>query len=941
MIRGAVEKIAHFKPDKFILNSAFDHNSDINDWMPSLTSAFGFPIEYWDRSWVELRLDNRRQDLRRSYFGMRLEHHSWESLLSICTGQIERTLRGLSMKYTLEHYIAREAEGEFDKFRDSDKLCLIFVDRAGRGKTNLVCALATDHVVRRMPAVFLPGDTTLVDEHSLGRLLAAQLGYDAGHGLRYEAGLQDMARLLQARGERCYVFLDGISQSDDLPRMTRALRTLLLALDELKAFKVCVTCRDLAWPLIAPELPSHLLYATRQAPTSHETDMDVYQVPIGDFSDAELEAAIERYATTYSVTFAPTSTARDQLRHPLLLRLFCEANRSQTLGVLESVPVQATFDQYLRMKTAAVASRIGPAVTPSLVRRFLMNLARRVWDAQSTIPFTDADVAAICPPSVTGAEARLLLHLLAEEGVVVFREEPLAPERTVHLVFEALQDYLLLIYLIAKLPDALRPTEVVLRNPHKLFDYYNQPDKRSEGYLLFALLGMLLSDHQQRGRFLRRLLRWDFPTYCSCLARIPPTSRFTRCSDDSLQMLGQELRKWYAEVVTEKLDQIKQVLDPFRLASSVSGLVAIDLTASPGCREVSYHYKLVGQLDEQVHVTLSESYPTWSVAVVEGNMEVKLHDPDNGILVPVFRGGANIGTKRTFNVMALPFSGATLNVPERIALHDVWDEIEYLVNTSALLFDARPLLAERARATAKTIPELAGKVEGLTEERLNQQMARLLTGDLSGLPRYTQQLARLSELRTMLRRLGEPLPSFDLPQPDLPKRPVRDKVLHDDYSDEALGSYLRDFVVVAFHSYMTLANLNLGELAPFLNTYLQFPCAIIVTSDRHSVRYAFAPVEDEAEAKAYGKVIPRSEDGVGVADWQIQADRINLQEHTLKALEARPARRTYVPTNTTEERALVHPIDVVAPIDEFFGSTPINDLVKRWLKADLRQVFGF
>jgi hypothetical protein len=353
-IKKAAQKVAAFGPKRFIFNSAGAPNAGVNDWIPQLQSEVGFEIEYWDRSWTDLRLDNRRQDLRRFYFGLNLEHHTWASLLATTSAQIERALKGLSSKFNQDVYVEREVENTFGQFAQSNSLCLAIIDRAGSGKTNLVCALASRLQGQRKAAVLVNGDASLVDDHGLERIVCAALGYNSGSDRDCRSQLKEAARLLVENDARCCILLDGISENENVRRMARSLKNLLLCLSEVGRFQVCLTCRSVVWPIIEFGLPKECLYPVSSLTGVEGTDRYAYQASVGDFSEAELDLALARYCAKYSLTFSPASAARSQLKHPLLLRLFCESNRNQALGHIDSVPISSTFEHYLDMKAQAI-----------------------------------------------------------------------------------------------------------------------------------------------------------------------------------------------------------------------------------------------------------------------------------------------------------------------------------------------------------------------------------------------------------------------------------------------------------------------------------------------------------------------------------------------------------------------------------------------------------
>ncbi len=321
MIKEAAEKVSEFHPNKLILNSAYDPNPDVNDWIHELSSTMGFGVDYCDRSWIDLRLDNSRQDLRSHYFGLQFEHHSWESLVATSSNQVRRAIEAFAPKFDQDCYVTREAENRFVDFDRSNKLCLVLVDKAGRGKTNLICALASKFQQQKKPVLLLRGDATLTDDDSFLQIVSKALGYDKTN---YGAGLNDLAEVLKTKHEKCNIFVDGVSESDDLRRVRRSLINLMLRLAELNCFKICISCRDVVWPKLSHELPKQLLYRVFPLATSEDIDKYAYEFRIDDFSDPELDIAISAYSKKYNMSFDPGRTARDQLRHPLLLRFLCE-----------------------------------------------------------------------------------------------------------------------------------------------------------------------------------------------------------------------------------------------------------------------------------------------------------------------------------------------------------------------------------------------------------------------------------------------------------------------------------------------------------------------------------------------------------------------------------------------------------------------------------------
>lgn len=238
-----------------------------------------------------------------------------------------------------------------------------------------------------------------------------------------------------------------------------------------------------------------------------------------------------------------------------------------------------------------------------------------------------------------------------------------------------------------------------------------------------------------------------------------------------------------------------------------------------------------------------------------------------------------------------------------------------------------PLVAERARAIAKRIPGL--EIEpNLTLVTLHAQNSLLLAQSREGSRSYVEVHANWSKLEMLLARLNEPLGPSQLPLPDTP--PSGMAITHETYSDGAIRDYLARLFSIAFGCYRVTAEANLPNLTKVLVTYASLPCIAAVATDRKSIRYAFLPVESIEEAELICTVVPISEFDVSDPIVSFRVSDIPFVEHVQSVL-----------SRMGKNRPPIHPVENIMPIEAAFSATPINDLVKTWLRSDLREVFSF
>ena len=374
------------------------------------------------------------------------------------------------------------------------------------------------------------------------------------------------------------------------------------------------------------------------------------------------------------------------------------------MGFVDSVPTSSTFDRYLDLKANAIAVRTGGRFEPSVVLGVLLNLASQLWLAHDAKSIREANLAMVYPLTAAASEARELFRLLEEEGIIAFHREPLRAEHSLQIVFDELRDYLLLRYLISNLPDTIRSEADIAKQAKLLCIHFSHENKSDDAFKLLSLYGMTLGEVEGRSDFLRLLQQWDFQTFCACLAHIPPTGKLARCEMESLELFANRLQEWYEYIAATEFRGVLSRLDPWSLVNANDhrdASVAIDLYYSPQCREISYTYRVSDQEEKRVKVAPESRYPIMHLAIKLGDTIIKLHDPEKGLLVSIYRGPCSVPRNLDFSI-GPQFPGASLNVPERIALFDVFNEIENLTQNETLFLE--PQLSP-PDLTAKTSPE--------------------------------------------------------------------------------------------------------------------------------------------------------------------------------------------------------------------------------------------
>ena len=155
-------------------------------------------------------------------------------------------------------------------------------------------------------------------------------------------------------------------------------------------------------------------------------------------------------------------------------------------------------------------------------------------------------------------------------------------------------------------------------------------------------------------------------------------------------------------------------------------------------------------------------------------------------------------------------------------------------------------------------------------------------------------------------------------------------------NNDDLSTYLTNTFANAQYRYNEAVKIHFPKLGNVLNLFAQYPCYFLFATDRVSVRYAFIPVDSEEEITPSYAITDI--DVLEIANPEL---KLLIREHEQEddflhdqfvILELKKLNRYRPP---------IHPINRVEPIGEFFGEDSINELAKEWLRADLRELFGF
>jgi len=308
----------------------------------------------------------------------------------------------------------------------ASKFITVIVDRAGGGKTNLLCHLASINS-KAEPTLFLGGRINIDSDDSLILVLANALGMNSGvNPFEY---IEVVSRLLDKMKVHATIFIDGINENRDIPSLNSALNVLKNTLDRSR-FRFVFTCRDIYWTFFED---------AKWVSASNIVRGNLYS-----FSSREQELALDAYLKYFNIEVNLGVMAKERCKHPLLLRFFCEAYSRSTrekvnLGSVPEIRLKPLFDDYWKAKVSGLAGDANK-ITQSVVEGTLYKLVSYMFES-NVASLTTEQIPQITGVSELDSQDSVYLRLLDED--IIIEETPTSDVgvRKVIFVYEEFMEY--------------------------------------------------------------------------------------------------------------------------------------------------------------------------------------------------------------------------------------------------------------------------------------------------------------------------------------------------------------------------------------------------------------------------------------------------------------------------------------------------------------------
>ena len=334
----------------------------------------------------------------------------------------------------------RKYETEHDHLKFITGKLLLITSSAGQGKTNLICDLADNVLIRRqIPFVYINGYE--IDAENIGDSFAKIMYPEAKYSFDYI--LNEIATYCRYKRSPIILMIDGLNENPKPDIFSRNLELFLDAVLQYDCVKVIMTCRTEYYKECFASLDKYFQNQILRIENLNQ-----------ELSSEKETQLLYNYINYFRISVSFTDNVEEQLcNNLLLLRIFCEANRGKTLGRVSNINREELFSEYYASLVKELKEKVYKENHYKLedykIHSFVQKIVEYMIDNDT---FFNVPLSNIMK-GLSETEEEIFNRFLDEN--IIFRKD-LAPrakgaftrKEVVNFTYDAFRDYLLASYLL-------------------------------------------------------------------------------------------------------------------------------------------------------------------------------------------------------------------------------------------------------------------------------------------------------------------------------------------------------------------------------------------------------------------------------------------------------------------------------------------------------------
>lgn len=306
-------------------------------------------------------------------------------LHTIAGNWLERTIK----IYRLTNHISRQVFNIFGE--------------AGFGKTNFACYVTEQLLTKKLPVLLIPASEIKGTGDSIQKQIASFLGIDASNGFDKFIGMIDSIGFHY--GIKIPIIIDGLNETQ--PSASAWKPHLQYIIDDIKKFAnvmLITTCRNAY---------------TKQIFDEEQIDDIPDSIILEGFKE-NIEEATKKYFQKYKITVRNEDYDRELFNNPLLLKIFSQANKGNSLEINET-SIYRAIDAYVTEILDGVSIRRGDInpLMKSQALKGINNYSLCLWDNKSRGIVYPSEVIRYFDPNYHPADwYDTITHKIVDEGLL-------------------------------------------------------------------------------------------------------------------------------------------------------------------------------------------------------------------------------------------------------------------------------------------------------------------------------------------------------------------------------------------------------------------------------------------------------------------------------------------------------------------------------------------
>lgn len=317
---------------------------------------------------------------------------------------------------------------------------LLITASAGQGKTNLICDLVNNVLLkRRIPFVYLNGYE--IDANDIfGSFASIML---PGTNMAFDEVIKNTVTYCKYSRSPIVLIIDGLNENPTPDVFSRNLVVFMEKVLQYNCVKVIMTCRSEYYKEFFTDFDS-----------AYKEHMEKIENLNKQLTEDEQYHLLQNYLKYFNIQADISKDIVEALCDDLLmLRIFCEANKGKSLGRVQDINKEAVFAEYYEIMKCKLVDKVlneeHYKLEASHIDKFVMSIVQYMVEHKTVFNVPLSHLLQCLPDAEKKIFNRFLdENILLRKDLTPERKGPFARNEVVNFTYDSFRDYLISSYLL-------------------------------------------------------------------------------------------------------------------------------------------------------------------------------------------------------------------------------------------------------------------------------------------------------------------------------------------------------------------------------------------------------------------------------------------------------------------------------------------------------------